>query len=119
MVTKVLPTHATRRGVVESCEASLRRLGTDHVDLYLLHWRGSVPLGETVAGFHDLVDRGRTIIVIEHNLDVVARADHVIDIGPGAGHDGGRVVFEGPPRALMEDPASLTGRHLARRVAAA
>ena len=64
----------------------------------------------------DLVDRGRTIVVIEHNLDVVARADHVIDIGPGAGRDGGRVVFEGPPRVLMEDPTSLTGRHLRLRV---
>ena len=67
----------------------------------------------------ELVDRGRTIVVIEHNLDVVARADHVIDIGPGAGHDGGRVVFEGPPRALMDDPVSLTGRHLAGRVGSA
>src|SRR4029453_5572988 len=47
-----------------------------------------------------LVESGRTVIVIEHNLDVVARADWVIDLGPGAGHDGGRVVFEGAPAAL-------------------
>ena len=59
-----------------------------------------------------LVDRGRTVIVIEHNLDVVARADWVIDLGPGAGHDGGRVVFEGPPTRLLEAADSLTGRHL-------
>jgi len=52
------------------------------------------------------------VIVIEHNLDVVARADWVIDLGPGAGHDGGRVVFEGPPARLLEAPDSLTGRHL-------
>ena len=58
VVTKVLPSHATRLGVAAACEASLRRLGTDHVDLYLLHWRGSVPLEETVDGFHDLLDRG-------------------------------------------------------------
>ena len=65
-----------------------------------------------------LVDRGATVIVIEHDLDVIARADWVIDLGPGAGRDGGRVVFEGPPTALVEHPASVTGRHLAMRVEA-
>jgi len=63
-----------------------------------------------------LVDAGRTVIVIEHNLDVVARADWVIDLGPGAGHDGGRVIFEGPPAELVRADASLTGRHLRRRL---
>ncbi len=63
-----------------------------------------------------LVDRGRTVIVIEHNLDVVARADWVIDLGPGAGHDGGRVIFEGPPAALIRAEGSLTGQHLRRRL---
>ena len=58
LVSKVLPSHATRRGTVEACHASLRRLGTDHLDLYLLHWRGRVPLAETVAGFEDLVRAG-------------------------------------------------------------
>jgi excinuclease UvrABC ATPase subunit len=64
-----------------------------------------------------LVDRGRTVIVIEHDLDVVAAADWVIDMGPGAGHDGGRVVFAGPPHELVEAEGSLTGRHLAERLA--
>ena len=63
-----------------------------------------------------LVEAGRTVIVIEHNLDVVARADWVIDLGPGAGHDGGRVVFEGPPSALVRADGSLTGEHLRRRL---
>jgi excinuclease UvrABC ATPase subunit len=63
-----------------------------------------------------LVDAGRTVIVIEHNLDVVARADWVIDLGPGGGHEGGRVIFEGTSADLVRDSASLTGRHLARRV---
>ena len=63
-----------------------------------------------------LVDSGRTVIVIEHNLDIVARADWVIDLGPGAGHDGGRVVFEGPPGSLTEAEGSLTGNHLRRRL---
>jgi excinuclease UvrABC ATPase subunit len=63
-----------------------------------------------------LVESGRTVIVIEHNLDVVARADWVIDMGPGAGHDGGRVVFEGPPAELVTAEGSLTGQHLRRRL---
>jgi excinuclease UvrABC ATPase subunit len=66
-----------------------------------------------------LVDRGRTIVVIEHDLDVVAAADWVIDMGPGAGHDGGTIVFAGPPHELVHAEGSLTGRHLAERVAAA
>ncbi|WP_413317047.1 excinuclease ABC subunit UvrA [Agrococcus sp. 1P02AA] len=66
-----------------------------------------------------IVDAGRTVIVIEHNLDVVSRADWIIDLGPGAGAQGGRVVFEGTPAALAADPGdSLTGRHLAQRLAA-
>jgi excinuclease UvrABC ATPase subunit len=66
-----------------------------------------------------LVDSGRTVIVIEHNLDVVARADWVIDLGPGAGHDGGRVIFSGPPADLARAEGSLTGEHLRRRLGAA
>jgi excinuclease UvrABC ATPase subunit len=63
-----------------------------------------------------LVEAGRTVIVIEHNLDVVARADWVIDLGPGAGHDGGTVIFEGTPAELVRADGSLTGLHLARRL---
>jgi excinuclease UvrABC ATPase subunit len=59
-----------------------------------------------------LVERGRTLIVIEHDLDVVAGADCVIEMGPGAGHDGGTIVFEGPPHELVKAEDSLTGRHL-------
>ena len=64
-----------------------------------------------------LVDAGRSVIVIEHHQAVMAHADWIIDLGPGAGHDGGRVVFEGTPARLVEDPATLTGRHLAAYVA--
>src|SRR6476646_3027692 len=63
-----------------------------------------------------LVDSGHTVIVIEHNLDVVARADWVIDMGPGAGHDGGKVIFEGPPTELVTAKGSLTGEFLQRRL---
>jgi excinuclease UvrABC ATPase subunit len=65
-----------------------------------------------------LVESGRTVIVIEHNLDIVARADWVIDLGPGAGHDGGRIVFEGPPAELVRAGGTLTGEHLRRRLEA-
>ena len=54
--------------------------------------------------------------MIEHNLDVVARADWIIDMGPGAGADGGRVVFEGAPHDLLKASKSLTGKHLAARL---
>jgi len=63
-----------------------------------------------------LVERGRTVIVIEHNLDVIARADWVIDLGPGAGHDGGQVIFEGTPADLVDAKHSLTGRYLRQRL---
>ena len=63
-----------------------------------------------------MVDNGTTLIVIEHNLDVVARADWIIDMGPGAGADGGKVVFEGTPRELLKASKSLTGKHLAARL---
>jgi excinuclease UvrABC ATPase subunit len=63
-----------------------------------------------------IVDNGTTLIVIEHNLDVVARADWIIDMGPGAGAEGGKVVFEGAPRELLKASASLTGKHLAARL---
>ncbi len=65
-----------------------------------------------------LVDDGCTVIVIEHNLDVIARADWVIDLGPGGGHDGGRVIFEGPPAGLVYAEQSVTGEYLAARVGA-
>jgi excinuclease UvrABC ATPase subunit len=72
---------------------------------------------DTLIGLFDrLVDAGSSVIVIEHNLDVISRADWVIDLGPGAGHDGGTVVFEGSPAALAKAKGSLTGQFLAKRV---
>jgi diketogulonate reductase-like aldo/keto reductase len=58
LVTKVLPHHATRQGTVAACRDSLRRLNTDRIDLYLLHWRGPVPLAETLEAFNGLRDAG-------------------------------------------------------------
>jgi excinuclease UvrABC ATPase subunit len=67
--------------------------------------------------FDRLVENQSTVIVIEHNLEVIARADYVIDLGPGAGSAGGKVVFEGTPKELAESESSVTGRFLAARCA--
>ena len=64
-----------------------------------------------------LVDSGKSVIVIEHHQAVMAHADWIIDLGPGAGHDGGRIVFEGTPADLVASRATLTGEHLADYVA--
>ncbi|WP_121251576.1 ATP-binding cassette domain-containing protein [Nocardioides ferulae] len=69
---------------------------------------------EQLLGLLDrLVDGGRSVLVIEHHQAVMAHADWIIDLGPGAGHDGGRVVFEGTPADLVASRATLTGQHLA------
>ena len=70
LVSKVLPHNATRRGTVAACERSLRRLGTDAIDLYLLHWRGDVPLEETLAAFDTLVRAGKIRYWGVSNFDV-------------------------------------------------
>ncbi|GAA2009020.1 excinuclease ABC A subunit [Nakamurella flavida] len=64
-----------------------------------------------------LVDAGKSVIVIEHHQAVMAHADWIIDLGPGAGHDGGRIVFQGTPAELVADASTLTGQHLADYVA--
>ncbi|MFE7629598.1 ATP-binding cassette domain-containing protein [Kocuria sp. NPDC057446] len=65
-----------------------------------------------------LVDAGKSVIVIEHHQAVMAHADRIIDLGPGAGHDGGRIVFEGTPAELVAARSTLTGEHLAAYVGA-
>jgi excinuclease UvrABC ATPase subunit len=91
---------------------------------------GVYVLDEPTAGLHladverllalldRLVDSGKSVIVIEHHQAVMAHADWIIDLGPGAGHDGGRVVFEGTPADLVAARSTLTGEHLADYVAA-
>lgn len=70
LVSKVLPQHATRKGTVAACERSLKRLGTDRIDLYLLHWRGGVPLAETVAALAALKSAGKIRHYGVSNLDL-------------------------------------------------
>jgi excinuclease UvrABC ATPase subunit len=72
---------------------------------------------ERLLGLLDrIVDAGRSVVVIEHHQAVMAHADWIIDLGPGAGHDGGQVVFEGTPADLVAGRATLTGEHLAAYV---
>ena len=74
---------------------------------------------ENLLGLLDrLVDAGRSVIVIEHHQAVMAHADWIIDLGPGAGHDGGTIVFEGTPAELVKDRSTLTGEHLAEYIKA-
>ena len=70
IVSKVLPSNASRRGTIRACEASLERLGCQYLDLYLLHWRGSYPFSETLAGFEELLQRGLIRYFGVSNLDV-------------------------------------------------
>jgi diketogulonate reductase-like aldo/keto reductase len=70
LVSKVLPPHATKNGTIRACKQSLRRLRTDRIDLYLLHWRESVSLGETIAGFRQLMAEGKIRYWGVSNFDV-------------------------------------------------
>jgi excinuclease UvrABC ATPase subunit len=70
-------------------------------------------LGQLLGLLDRLVDSGKSVIVIEHHQSVMAHADWIIDLGPGAGHDGGRIVFEGTPADLVAARPTLTGKHLA------
>ncbi|MGH3433720.1 MAG: ATP-binding cassette domain-containing protein, partial [Thermocrispum sp.] len=75
-------------------------------------------VGQLLGLLDRLVDSGKSVIVIEHHQAVMAHADWIIDLGPGAGHDGGRIVFEGTPADLVADRSTLTGQHLSEYVGA-
>ncbi|ABI60667.1 excinuclease ABC subunit UvrA [Nitrosomonas eutropha] len=81
-----------------------------------LHQRDNERLLETLKHLRDL---GNSVIVVEHDQDAILLADHVVDMGPGAGEHGGRVVAEGTPAAIQENPASLTGQYLSGKLAIA
>jgi diketogulonate reductase-like aldo/keto reductase len=83
LVDKVLPQHATRAGTIRACEASLGRLGVDNVDLYLLHWRGRIPLVETIEGFAELQRYGMIRYWGVSNLDI----DDMIELSGVPGGD--------------------------------
>uniref|UniRef100_UPI003898E81C ATP-binding cassette domain-containing protein n=1 Tax=Nesterenkonia sedimenti TaxID=1463632 RepID=UPI003898E81C len=90
-------------------------IGSDAATIILDEPSAGLHMADTdrlIGMLEKIVDSGRTVIVIEHNLDVISCADWIIDIGPGAGHDGGQVVFSGHPRDLLGVENSLTGQHL-------
>src|SRR3712207_8835988 len=68
---------------------------------------------------HALVEQGNTVVVIEHNLEVIKTADWIIDLGPEGGDKGGEIVAAGPPEAIVEEPRSYTGQYLASYLQAA
>jgi excinuclease ABC subunit A len=69
-----------------------------------------------IESLNALIDRGHTVLIIEHNMDVVKCADHVIDLGPEGGKEGGYVLFEGSPEDLVKCKQSYTGQYLARKL---
>jgi diketogulonate reductase-like aldo/keto reductase len=83
LVSKVLPEHATRRGTIAACEQSLRRLGTDRLDCYLLHWRGPYPLEGTFAAFEQLQREGKALLWGVSNFDVSDLEEAWEVAGPG------------------------------------
>lgn len=68
-----------------------------------------------IRTLHALRDLGNTVIVVEHDEDTIRQADYVVDMGPGAGVGGGRVISQGTPEEITADPASLTGQYLSGR----
>src|SRR3569623_1699285 len=99
LVSKVLPSNASRRGTITACERSLKRLKTDSLDCYLLHWRGSYPLEDTVAAFEDLVKAGKIKSWGVSNFDA-ADLDEILDVS-GAGKIAcNQVLFHLKERAI-------------------
>jgi diketogulonate reductase-like aldo/keto reductase len=92
LVSKVMPHHATFDGTIAACEGSLRRLGTDRLDLYLLHWRGWVPLDETVGAFEELKRAGRIRHWGVSNFDVADLAE-LADVRAGQAVEADQVLY--------------------------
>jgi diketogulonate reductase-like aldo/keto reductase len=116
LVSKVHPQNATRAGTIRACEASLRRLGVDHLDVYLLHWRGAVPLAETMGGLQTLVSQGKIRALGVSNFDVGDLEEAAAALGdtPIACNQG--PLSPGParrrrtPGALLRGPQHRRGR---------
>ncbi|CAH1654198.1 methylglyoxal reductase YeaE [Hyphomicrobiales bacterium] len=102
LVSKVLPSNASRTGTLAACEASLRRLGTDVIDLYLLHWRGGIPLAETVAAFEDLREVGKIRYWGVSNFDT-ADMEELLDIAPAGACTVNQVLYNPDYRGIEFD----------------
>src|SRR6185295_17848165 len=110
LVTKVLPDHAGKHGVVAACERSLRRLGTDRVDLYLLHWTGRHPIADTVAGFETLVRDGKILRWGVSNFDV-ADLDAMARVAGGAHCAANQVYYNLAHRGVERRVATWCRAH--------
>ena len=108
LVSKVLPHHATRQGTAQACQASLRRLGTDRLDLYLLHWRGPVPLAETVEAFMALQAGGLIRNWGVSNFDV-GDMEELLSLPGGRGPDRPGPLQPEPPRPRIRADPGLPG----------
>ena len=116
LVSKVLPSNASKRGTLVACEKSLARLRTDRLDCYLLHWRGAYPLEETIAAFDTLVRDGKILSWGVSNFDV-ADLDEVAAIA-GAGHPAcNQVLYHLQERAIEHAVLPWCQRHGAALVA--
>jgi diketogulonate reductase-like aldo/keto reductase len=102
VVSKVLPGNASRNGTVKACEASLKNLNTDFIDLYLLHWRGSFPLAETFAAFEDLKDAGKIRHYGVSNFDV-DDMDELKELVPKASCTANQVQYNLSDRGIEFD----------------
>jgi diketogulonate reductase-like aldo/keto reductase len=102
LVSKVSPSHAAADATVRACEASLRRLGTDRLDLYLLHWRGSVPLEETLEGFAALIDQGKIRHWGVSNFDH-ADMDELVGLAGGEAVATNQVLYNLSRRGIETD----------------
>jgi diketogulonate reductase-like aldo/keto reductase len=102
VVSKVLPGNASRKGTVKACEASLKNLNTDFIDLYLLHWRGSFPLAETFAAFEDLKDAGKIRHYGVSNFDV-DDMDELKELVPKASCTANQVQYNLSDRGIEFD----------------
>ena len=102
LVSKVLPNNATRHGTIAACERSLRRLGTDRLDLYLLHWRGSHSLAETLEGFQSLLQAGKVRHWGVSNFDV-SDMDELVGLPGGASVATDQVLYNLTRRGIEHD----------------
>ncbi|MCM3871454.1 MAG: aldo/keto reductase [Pyrinomonadaceae bacterium] len=102
LVSKVLPQHATLRGTIKACEGSLRRLKTDWLDLYLLHWREDKPLGETLAGFDVLIQDGKIRHWGVSNFDV-GDMEELVDLSGGSSVTTNQVAYNLTRRGIEYD----------------
>ena len=115
LVSKVLPSNASRRGTVAACEGSLARLCTDHLDCYLLHWRGHYPLQDTVAGFEELMRDGKILFWGVSNFDV-PDLDEAKTIADGEGLVCNQVLYHLGERTVEHAVLPWCERHRAAMV---